>query len=62
MEKVRGLEIDEGDIRGIDHTGHAALAMSWEGTVEPNGIGVIDCYSEDVCLCEELASERPRLP
>jgi hypothetical protein len=29
--------------------------MCWECTVEPDWVGVIDLYSEDVCLGEELA-------
>jgi hypothetical protein len=39
---------DRRNLRWIYYAGHAALAMSWEGTVEPNGIGVIDCYSEHI--------------
>jgi hypothetical protein len=35
-------------LRWVNHAGHSALAMSWEGTVEPDGISVVDCYSEDI--------------
>ena len=54
-------QVDEGDLRWVDDAGHATLAMGWVGAVEPDGVCVIDCYSEDVCLCEELASDRPML-
>ncbi len=34
----------------VDDAGHAGLAVARGGAVEPDGVGVFDCYLEDVWL------------
>jgi hypothetical protein len=48
--RERGRRKGKGSIRWVDHADHAALAVSWDCAVEPDGIGVIDSDSEDIGL------------
>lgn len=44
------------DLRLVDHTSHSLLAMSWNSTVEPNGLSVVD----DELECIWVDSRRGR--
>jgi hypothetical protein len=37
-------------LRWVDHTNHASLAMSWESTVEPDWVGIVDGDGEGLWL------------
>ena len=36
------------DLRSVDHANHATVTMSWNGAIEPNGVGVLDGDGECV--------------
>lgn len=47
----------KGDLRGIDHEGHATLAMTDLGAVYPSCVCVVDGHGEDLFLriCGEIS-------
>jgi hypothetical protein len=47
----------EESLRLINHAGHATFAMAWEGTVEPDWLGVIDGDGECIGLEGLLAMD-----
>jgi hypothetical protein len=36
------------DLRWVDDAGHPCLAVAWNYTVKPNGLGIIDGKREDI--------------
>lgn len=49
-EKGKEKARKEVDLRWIDDANHATLAMGRVGAVEPDWVGVVDCYAEHVGL------------